>query len=242
MFHPAFSLPLPLKIPRLRATMENTLPGTFFYEPPKGPPVIIYEDDDILILNKPSGLLHVPGKDKSLNDCLESRVKALYPRASVVHRLDKDTSGVVVMAKHKPAHGFIGIQFENRETKKTYIARVWGKLTPETGYVDFPIAKDFHNRPCHKVDFEHGKNAHTEWEVMEYETGATRVRLYPKTGRTHQLRIHMFALCHPILGDSFYAKGDALAAADRLQLHAETLSFKHPTTLEKMTFTVPCPF
>lgn len=221
---------------------NNATPGTFIYNPPEGPPVFIYEDDDILVIDKPCGLLHVPGKDKSLWDCLEYRVKKIHPRASVIHRLDKDTSGVVVMAKHKAAHAFIGIQFENRETSKTYIARVYGHLTPDKGFADFPIAKDFHNRPCHKVDWEHGRPAHTDWEVIEHEANATRVRLYPKTGRTHQLRIHMFALCHPILGDEFYAKGEALAGADRLQLHAERLTFKHPTTLETMTFTVKCPF
>jgi tRNA pseudouridine32 synthase / 23S rRNA pseudouridine746 synthase len=222
--------------------MYDGPPKIFIYDPPKDPPNILYQDDDILVLNKPSGLLHVPGKDKSLWDCLEYRVKQIYPRASVVHRLDKDTSGVVVMALHKTAHAFIGMQFENRETRKSYIARVYGHLKPEKGYIDYPLAKDFHNRPCHKVDFENGKPAHTDWEVLEYEGDVTRVRLFPRTGRTHQLRIHMFALCHPILGDEFYAKGAALKAADRLQLHAEELSFTHPTTKEVMTFRVEAPF
>lgn len=222
--------------------MHEGPPKIFVYDPPKDPLNILYQDDDILVLNKPSGILHVPGKDPSLWDCLEHRVKQVFPRASVIHRLDKDTSGVAVMGMHKAAHAFIGIQFENRLTRKSYVARVWGKLEPEKGYVDFPLTKDFHNRPCHKVDFAHGKAAYTDWEVMEYEDGATRVRLFPRTGRTHQLRIHMFALCHPILGDEFYAKGEALAAANRLQLHAEELTFTHPTTKEEMTFSAPCPF
>lgn len=223
--------------------INTTVPHIFLYEPPMDPYItVLYQDDDIIVLNKASGLLHVPGKDPSLKDCLESRVKEQFPRASVIHRIDKDTSGVAVMAMHKKAHGFIGKQFEYRETKKSYVARVWGHLEGDSGHIDLPLAVDWHNRPCQQVDYVNGRPAQTDWEVIAREDNATRVRLYPRTGRTHQLRVHMLALCHPILGDSFYAVGDALAAADRLQLHAEQLTFRHPATNEEVTFTAPCPF
>jgi len=222
--------------------MNNEDPNLFIYEPPMGPLDIIHKDDDIIVLNKPSGLLNVRGKNPMLWDCLEVRVQKEFPRASVVHRLDKDTSGVVVMALNKPAHGFIGKQFEYRQTKKSYVARLWGRLEPETGTVDMPLCVDWHNRPRQHVDYTNGRPAQTDWQVMAYEGNATRVRLFPRTGRTHQLRVHMLMLGHPMLGDQFYAVGEALAAADRLQLHAEELTFRHPATNEEMTFTAPCPF
>lgn len=222
--------------------MEKSLPDIFIYEPPTDPLEYLYKDDDILVINKPSGLLHVSGKNPALWDCLEWRVKQEHPTARVVHRLDKDTSGVALMALHKGAHGFLGKQFEYRETKKSYVARVWGIIPEDKGFVDMPLCVDWHNRPRQHVDYVNGRSAYTDYEVIEREDNATRVRLYPRTGRTHQLRVHMLMLGHPILGDEFYAVGDAFKAADRLQLHAEELTFRHPSTNEEMTFTAPVPF
>lgn len=219
------------------------MPTLLDYHPPLDPYLsVIYLDDDLLVLDKPSGLLTVPGKDPSLWDCLEYRARQTYPTAGIVHRLDKDTSGVIVMALNKRAHGRIGSQFEHRKTTKSYIARVWGTVEADTGLVDLPLATDWENKPRQRVDWENGRPAQTEWTVMEREPAATRVRLLPLTGRTHQLRVHMKSIGHVILGDVFYAEDEALAAADRLQLHAEQLGFTHPTSAEWCDFRVPCPF
>lgn len=212
------------------------------YNPPDGPLDILYQDDDLIVLNKPSGLLHVPGKDPRLYDCLDARVRKIFPTASVIHRLDRDTSGVVVMGLNKRAHAHVAMQFEKRTTEKTYIARVFGVMKDDSGHVDLPLAVDWERKPRHRVDFENGRPAQTDWEVIAREENATRVRLYPRTGRTHQLRVHMLSLGHPMLGDRFYAEGEALEAADRLQLHAEKLCFKHPVTGRDCVFTAPCPF
>lgn len=223
--------------------MLNPVPKTFVYDPPTDPWLdILYEDSDIVVLNKPSGLLTVPGKDPALADCLETRVQARYPTSKVVHRLDKDTSGILLMALNKKALGYLGSQFEGRKTAKSYIARVWGELDADIGKVDLPLATDWEHKPRQRVDFERGRPSQTEWEVIRREGNSTRVRLTPITGRTHQLRVHMMEIGHPILGDQFYATGDALAAADRLQLHAEMLSFAHPGDGLQRTFVAPCPF
>lgn len=220
----------------------NPVPASFVYNPPLEPYVtIIHQDADLLVLDKPSGLLHVPGKDPALWDCLAYRVCQSFPAASVIHRLDKDTSGVVLMALNKKAHAFIAMQFEQRTTQKSYVARVWGQVAGEHGHIDMPLASDRENKPRHRVDAQHGRPAQTDWQVISREENATRLRLTPHTGRTHQLRVHMMAIGHPILGDEFYATGDALAAAPRLQLHAESLSFQHPNG-QMMHIRIPCPF
>ena len=220
------------------------LPATFDYRPPPGID-IVYEDDRLILCNKPSGLLTVPGKDPSLADCLEARVQARYPQypaTKVVHRLDKDTSGLLLLAFDKPALASLGGQFEHRKIEKYYVGRVWGEMEGEEGLIDLPLATDWENKPRQRVDFEHGRASQTKWEVLAREPGITRLKLTPLTGRTHQLRVHMLALNHPILGDSFYASGDALAAADRLQLHAEMLGFSHPQDHLPRTFLAPAPF
>jgi tRNA pseudouridine32 synthase/23S rRNA pseudouridine746 synthase len=213
------------------------------YKPPLEPYVsIVYRDDDILVLDKPSGLLSVPGRDPALFDSLIMRVREQFPQAHLINRLDKDTSGIVLMGLNKKAHSVIGTQFEKRTTKKLYTAIVWGHLQEDAGFVDLPLAGDPDNKPCHRVDHENGKPSQTEWQVLDrLPTGATRVSLVPLTGRTHQLRVHMQSIGHPILGDRFYAEGAALAASARLMLHAEKLGFLHPNG-QDMTFTVPCPF
>lgn len=209
--------------------MLNPMPKTFVYDPPTEPWLnILHADDDIIVLDKPSGLLTVPGKDPALADCLEARVQARWPTSKVVHRLDKDTSGILLMALNKKALGNLGSQFEHRKTTKSYTARVWGQVEGERGMVDLPLATDWEHKPRQRVDHERGRASRTEWEVIGREDHATRMRLVPLTGRTHQLRVHMMTLGHPILGDQFYSTGEALAAADRLQLHATELGFTHP--------------
>ena len=220
------------------------LPSTFDYRPPPGLN-IVYEDSRLILCDKPSGLLTVPGKDPSLADCLESRVQARYPQypdTKVVHRLDKDTSGLLLLAFDKKALGALGSQFEHRKVEKYYIARVWGDVVGDSGVIDLPLATDWENKPRQRVDHERGRASKTEWEVIGREGSITRMKLTPLTGRTHQLRVHMVALGHPILGDTFYAEGPARDAADRLQLHAKMLQFAHPDDHEIRRFVSPAPF
>ena len=218
----------------------------FIYRPPLQPYLrLIHLDDDLLVLNKPSGLLSVPGKGVGHDDCLEARAAALFPGARIVHRLDNATSGVMVLARNKKAHRHLSMQFERRHTAKIYIARVWGHVSDEAGRIDLPLICDWPNRPLQMVDMKRGKPSQTDWQVLAREEGAvkvTRLQLTPLTGRSHQLRVHLTALDHPILGDRFYAHGAALRAANRLQLHAATLTLRHPSDGRPLTFTAPCPF
>ena len=201
------------------------------YNPPMDPLDILHEDAQIVAVNKPAGLLSVPGRGEHLADCLLSRVKAAFPDALLVHRLDRDTSGVIVFALTPHAQRSLSMQFEQRATKKTYVARLWGRLEPKAGTVDLPLIVDWPNRPRQMVCHDTGKPAVTDWKVMKYASlpdgEETRVRLLPKTGRSHQLRVHMLALGHPILGDPLYAEG-AAAAFPRLMLHSEELRINHP--------------
>ena len=223
--------------------MLAPVPTSYDYRPPTEPFLtVVHVDDDILVLDKPSGLLSVPGKDPSLADCLAVRAAERYPGARIVHRLDKDTSGIMVLGLSRRAISGLGIQFERRQVRKSYVARVWGQLEGDSGRVDLPLAVDWDNKPRQRVDLEQGRPAQTDWLVLDREAGATRVKLTPRTGRTHQLRVHMLAIGHPILGDPFYATGEALAAADRLQLHAEVLAFAHPADGRACDFIVPAPF
>ncbi len=220
------------------------LPPTFDYRPPPGLD-IVHDDDRLIVCNKPSGLLTVPGKDPSLADCLEARVQARHPErpaTKVVHRLDKDTSGLIVLAYDKAALGALGSQFERRQVEKYYVARVWGRVEGEAGLIDLPLATDWENKPRQRVDTDRGRSSQTRWEVLEREPDATRLKLIPLTGRTHQLRVHLLAIGHPILGDTFYAPPEAVAAADRLQLHAEMLGFSHPSDGQWREFVAPAPF
>lgn len=218
------------------------------YDPPNDPLRVLYEDADLLVLSKPSGLLSVPGRGADVQDSLELRVRTEYPDALLVHRLDMETSGVFLMARHKAAQGHLGKQFEKRTTEKHYIARVWGHVEGDAGRIDLPLRCDWDNRPRQMVCYEHGKNAVTEWEVLEREpAGFTRMLLKPITGRSHQLRVHMEELHkdnggHPILGEVFYAHDAARDAADRLQLHAEMLGVEHPGTGKRIVFTDRAPF
>jgi tRNA pseudouridine32 synthase/23S rRNA pseudouridine746 synthase len=211
------------------------------YDPPQTPLDILHKDHEILVVNKPAGLLSVPGKGEHLADCLLSRVQAAFPEALLVHRLDRDTSGVMIFALTPHAQRHLGLQFERRHVKKTYVARVWGEMAEKTGTVDLPLIVDWPNRPKQKVDFETGRPAQTDWRVVRVEDGTTRLRLYPHTGRSHQLRVHMAELGHPILGDPFYATGPA-RDFPRLMLHAEALRIRHPDGGAGLSFSAPCPF
>ena len=181
-------------------------------------------------------------------DSLATRVQADFPEATIVHRLDMDTSGIMVMARNAEAHRHLSRQFELKETDKEYTAIVYGLMEEETGHVDLPMRCDWPNRPKQIVDFDQGKKAVTDWKSLCRETlpddmgEATRVALYPITGRSHQLRVHMQAIGHPILGDPFYAENNALKAADRLLLHATTLCFTHHLTADRISIHSPCPF
>lgn len=211
------------------------------YNPPQDPLNFLHDDHEVVLVDKPAGLLSVPGKGPELTDCLITRVQAVFPTALLVHRLDRDTSGVMIFALTPHAQRHLGLQFEKRQTKKTYVARVWGNLAEKTGTVDLPLIVDWPNRPKQMVDHETGKQAVTDWRVVRALKNETRVRLMPRTGRSHQLRVHMLALGHPILGDPFYATGEARDHS-RLMLHSETLQFRHPDGGQGMRITAKCPF
>ncbi len=211
------------------------------YNPPNDPLVVLHEDHEVLLVDKPSGLLSVPGKGEHLADCLIARVQAAFPTALLVHRLDRDTSGVMIFALTPHAQRHLGLQFEKRFTKKTYVARVWGKVEQKTGTIDLPIIVDWPNRPLQKIDFENGRPAVTDYRVVRTTETESRVRLYPQTGRSHQLRLHMREIGHPILGDPFYATGPA-REFPRLMLHSETLQFRHPDGGKGVRITAKAPF
>jgi len=213
----------------------------FVYTPPTEPLKIIYLDDDILVADKPSGLLSVPGRGEDRQDCLIARLKSEFPDVLLVHRLDLDTSGVMVFALTSQAQAHLGKQFEGRKTRKRYAALVAGHPSEDSGRVDLPLIVDWPNRPRQMVCFDTGREAQTDWKVQRAEGENSRVVLKPVTGRSHQLRVHMLALGHPILGDPLYATGVA-AEFPRLMLHAEELRLHHPRTGESMTFKSKVPF
>ncbi|MEB6535267.1 bifunctional tRNA pseudouridine(32) synthase/23S rRNA pseudouridine(746) synthase RluA [Pantoea stewartii] len=214
------------------------------YNPPLEPWLhILYQDAHIMVVNKPSGLLSVPGRLEAHKDSVMTRIQRDYPEAESVHRLDMATSGVIVVALTKAAERELKRQFREREPAKTYVAQVWGHPAEEKGLVDLPLICDWPNRPKQKVCFETGKSAQTEYQVVEYrDNNSARVTLKPITGRSHQLRVHMLALGHPILGDGFYAHPEARAMASRLLLHAESLTITHPAFGSTMTFKQPADF
>ena len=211
------------------------------YTPPQEPLEILHHDAQILVVNKPAGLLSVPGRGAHLADCLLARVQVVFPEALLVHRLDRDTSGVMVFGLTPHAQRHLSMQFEKRTAKKAYVARLDGRLEPRAGEVDLPLIVDWPNRPRQMVCHETGKPALTGYRVVKYGEGETRVRLTPKTGRSHQLRVHMLSLGHAILGDPLYATGAALDHP-RMMLHSEELRIKHPDSGEVMKFRAKAPF
>lgn len=214
---------------------------------------VVFVDDHLIILNKPSGLLSVPGRGEDKQDCLIARAQSQWPEALTVHRLDMATSGLMVIARGPETQRKLSHAFEIREVSKSYEAIVSGVLQAQATDsadpaerwqdIQMPLLIDWPNRPKSKVDWEHGKPSHTQWRVMGSALGnATRVELKPITGRTHQLRLHMMAIGHAILGDALYAPPEVQAQSSRLLLHARILRFKHPVTAKWMVFESKVPF
>lgn len=205
---------------------------------------LVHADAYLLVLDKPAGLLSVPGRGESKQDCLVARVQAEFPDALAVHRLDMATSGLMLMARGKAMQSALGRLFETRRIDKTYEAVLEGRLLADAGFVDLPLVCDWPNRPRQMVSFAHGKPSLTEFRCLARaaDGARSRVRLVPHTGRSHQLRVHMQAIGHPILGDEFYATPDGRAAAPRLLLHACRLAFVHPGTGACLELQSPAPF
>jgi tRNA pseudouridine32 synthase / 23S rRNA pseudouridine746 synthase len=215
----------------------------FTYCPPTEPWLdVVYQDKDILVLNKPSGLLTNPGRGAHLADCLLSRAQQQFPLAQLVHRLDMATSGVVVIALRRSAERALKQQFAERTVSKAYLAVVWGTLAQAAGTIDVPLIADSENAPKQKVCLIAGKPAITHYRLMQQLPDRALVELRPVTGRSHQLRLHMLHLGHPILGDAFYASGDALNAAPRLLLHAASLELNQPYNGQRLRFDVKADF
>lgn len=202
--------------------------SAFDYDPPTGPLDVVYMDDWFAILNKPAGLLSVPGKGPQLADCLMSRAIVQFPGARLVHRLDRDTSGLIMVARSHPAQVALSRMFAERAMEKTYIALVAGNPAEDSGHIDLPIIVDWPNRPRQMICHETGRKAQTDWRVLKRGADRALVELRPLTGRSHQLRLHMQQLGHPILGDTLYATPEQIAQSPRLCLHAAELGFAHP--------------
>ncbi len=199
---------------------------------------ILYQDKHLLVVNKPSGLLSQPG---SIKDSVHSRLQEQFPFVGLIHRLDMATSGIMVLALTPFAQSNIAKQFQYRQTFKVYEARVFGNLPALQGHVDLPLRCDWPNRPRQEVHNE-GKQALTHWKRLAHEDQCTRVELIPHTGRSHQLRVHMASMGFPILGDYFYAQGQAFNMVDRLHLHAKTLHLNHPMSGQRLFFKCDAPF
>lgn len=216
---------------------------TVYMPPPAGRSPVIFADDCLIVADKPAGLLSVPGRGEGMDDCLVNRVRAEFPDALGVHRLDMGTSGLLVLARGKEMHRLLSRAFEQRQVDKRYSAVVYGLLAEDAGEIDLPLICDWPNRPRQKVDFEVGKRSLTRYRVLERDPASqtTRVELEPVTGRSHQLRVHLAALGHPILGDELYG-GPAHELAPRLLLHAMDLAFFHPSTASRVQFHSPPPF
>jgi len=205
------------------------------YNPPTQTSLdILFQDDYLIILNKPTGLLSVPGRGEDKQDCLISRVQKEFSDALIVHRLDMSTSGLMVIARGKKIERNLSILFQQRKVDKKYITIVEGKVSVNSGEVDLPLMTDWPNRPKQKIDFENGKSSQTQYTVLSYDkkNNTTRLELIPLTGRTHQLRVHMQSINHAILGDELYASKEVIEKSPRLLLHACHLSFTHPITDE----------
>ena len=214
----------------------------FDYHPPSIPWLDIrYHDRDIIIINKPSGLLSNPGIAPHTFDCALTRLQHLYPEAILVHRLDCDTSGIMVFARNKKAESHLKTQFQDRKTEKVYIAKVGGQIKQSQGSITVNIGPDKANPPYQQAR-EDGKSAITHYQVLSQDQYSTLVKLTPETGRTHQLRVHMLVLGHAILGDKFYGSDAVIQASHRLCLHAAQLTITHPFSGKTLTFISKHPF
>jgi len=203
---------------------------------------IIYSDEHLIVANKPSGLLSVPGRGPDKQECLLSHLLVDYPDAKIVHRLDMDTSGLMVVARSAEVHRHLSRQFQERQTEKTYQAICAGRLPIKTGHISLPMRCDWERRPLQMIDFKQGKGAKTLWRVLEQSSSKFLIELTPITGRSHQLRLHMKSLGHPILGDNLYADQQSLDDSHRLLLHATSLSFTHPVLDKVLSFSCPPQF
>jgi tRNA pseudouridine32 synthase/23S rRNA pseudouridine746 synthase len=221
--------------------MSEPLPSV--RRPPEKIP-LIHVDRSLIVVDKPPRLLSVPGRGPDKQDCLITRLQREFPDALVAHRLDFDTSGLLVLARGPKMHRALSLLFQERRVEKRYVAIVAGRPEKNEGEIDLPLCVDWPNRPLHKVDFESGKPARTRYRIIADDDArhASRIILTPETGRTHQLRVHMQALGHPILGDPLYAGEEIANAAERLLLHAEHLAFLHPITGKRLTFSSTAPF
>lgn len=205
---------------------------------------ILYEDEHLLLINKPSGLLSLSGKHPANLDSVHHRLVKDYPTATMVHRLDFGTSGLLIIALDKSTNAALTKQFQARTVVKSYTALLQGHVKDDVGTIEFPIVKDKDNFPLQKVCFTTGKTAQSDYQVVErvMEPLTSRVIYTPTTGRTHQLRIHSREFGHPILGCDLYATDEAYFMADRLMLHATTIEFTHPVTGQRTQACCPCPF
>ncbi len=204
--------------------------------------MILHHDAHLAVADKPAGLPAVPGRTEALQDCLWRRVQAELPDALVVHRLDMATSGLMLFARSAAVQRELGDAFAARQVRKRYVAVVAGRVGADRGEIDLPLAADWPNRPRQIVDRTRGKPALTRYTVLERSAHATRLELEPWTGRSHQLRVHLAAIGHPILGDALYAPDEARAAAARLLLHASALAFAHPRDGEPFETSSAVPF
>ncbi len=215
------------------------MPPSKLYNPPSSDQLeTVFVDDDIVVANKPSGLLSVPGLGPAKAICANSQLSDRHGAVLTVHRLDMDTSGLIIFARHKQAQRALSKQFEMRRVEKAYEALVEGQLAPDRGTIDKAIARHSLNRPLRHLDAE-GQTAITHWTVLAKTPANTRIQLRPETGRSHQLRLHMASHGHPILGDVFYGNPDSHS---RLCLHAKTLAFAHPASGDDLAFTTDTPF
>ncbi|OQX03630.1 MAG: RNA pseudouridine synthase [Thiothrix lacustris] len=215
------------------------------YTPPANTGLnILYLDESLIVVDKPAGLLSVPGRGEDKQDCMIARVQAEFPDALIVHRLDMGTSGIMVMARGKAMERALSILFQTRQVHKRYVAVVAGQILQMQGEIDLPLITDWPNRPRQIVSFELGKPSQTRYQVIAYDavTDTTRVDLEPLTGRTHQLRVHLQALGHPILGDELYASPSTCAQSVRLLLHAARIRFPHPQSGGILSINSPIPF
>ena len=211
----------------------------FYYQPPAGSVEVLFADKDLLIVNKPAGLLTNPGRGPELADCLLSRVQQDYPTALLVNRLDLATSGLVVFALRRKAEAALKAQFANRTVAKTYLARIWQQPQVSIGNIDLPLIADLTAPPRNKVCLVHGKTALTHYRTLPDSGPNPLVLLSPTTGRAHQLRVHMQSIGHPILGDRLYGTAEVIAAAGRLLLHAMVLELDQPYSGQRLRFVAP---
>lgn len=206
------------------------------------PDFLVHEDDTLVVVDKPPGLPSVPGRTTELADCAAHRVQQRHPDARIVHRLDMDTSGLLLMARGVAAERALHRQFERRTVAKTYVAVVHGTLPADEGSIDLPLRADWPNRPRQIVDHASGKSSLTHWRVAAREGNRTRLELSPVTGRSHQLRVHLLAIGHPIIGDRLYAPDHVAGAAARMLLHASALDIDHPVTGQRIGWRSRPPF